>query len=128
MKKARGRVSVKHPKYLGAFLSTRFAAFSCRRGSGLRFTPNLQSHRSAVRVCGALGSRLAVGNGPCLTGDRFVEADLCLFPTLYSDDPVYYLRKQLNCSDVLDYMTRSEERRVGKECVPTCRSQLWPYH
>src|SRR3546814_8942414 len=89
MKKARGRVSVKHPKYLGAFLSTRFAAFSCRRGSGLRFTPNLQSHRSAVRVCGTLGSRLAVGNGPCLTGDRFVEADLCLFPTLYSDDPVY---------------------------------------
>src|SRR3546814_6782746 len=75
MKKARGRVSVKHPKYLGAFLSTRFAAFSCRRGSGLRFTPNLQSHRSAVRVCGALGSRLAVGNGPCLTGDRFVRSE-----------------------------------------------------
>src|SRR3546814_10250693 len=80
MKKARGRVSVKHPKYLGAFLSTRFAAFSCRRGSGLRFTTNLQSHRSAVRVCGALGSRLAVGNGPFLTGDRYGKADLFLFP------------------------------------------------
>src|SRR3546814_16926779 len=23
---------------------------------------------------------------------------------------------------------RSEERRVGKECVSTCRSRLWPYH
>src|SRR3546814_15520149 len=24
--------------------------------------------------------------------------------------------------------TRSEERRVGKECVSTCRSRLSPYH
>src|SRR3546814_2825101 len=23
---------------------------------------------------------------------------------------------------------RSEERRVGNECVRTCRSRLWPYH
>src|SRR3546814_20913727 len=23
---------------------------------------------------------------------------------------------------------RSEERRVGKECVSTCRSRLWPIH
>src|SRR3546814_15836610 len=25
-------------------------------------------------------------------------------------------------------MTRSEERRVGTECVSTCRSRWWPYH
>src|SRR3546814_9070421 len=25
-------------------------------------------------------------------------------------------------------MSRSEERRVGKECVSTCRSRWWPYH
>src|SRR3546814_19693628 len=25
-------------------------------------------------------------------------------------------------------VTRSEERRVGKECVSTCRSRLSPYH
>src|SRR3546814_4295664 len=25
-------------------------------------------------------------------------------------------------------LDRSEERRVGKECVSTCRSRLWPYH
>src|SRR3546814_12717542 len=25
-------------------------------------------------------------------------------------------------------MDRSEERRVGKECVSTCRSRLSPYH
>src|SRR3546814_13014816 len=27
-----------------------------------------------------------------------------------------------------DYTTRSEERRVGKECVSTCRSRWSPYH
>src|SRR3546814_15118785 len=26
------------------------------------------------------------------------------------------------------YFSRSEERRVGKECVSTCRSRWWPYH
>src|SRR3546814_7356573 len=29
---------------------------------------------------------------------------------------------------VLYYSTRSEERRVGKECVSTCRSRWSPYH
>src|SRR3546814_15856045 len=26
------------------------------------------------------------------------------------------------------HVVRSEERRVGKECVSTCRSRWWPYH
>src|SRR3546814_9764372 len=29
---------------------------------------------------------------------------------------------------VPEVMTRSEERRVGKECVSTCRSRWSPYH
>src|SRR3546814_8008903 len=27
-----------------------------------------------------------------------------------------------------DNLLRSEERRVGKECVSTCRSRCWPYN
>src|SRR3546814_19654239 len=27
-----------------------------------------------------------------------------------------------------DMPMRTEERRVGKECVSTCRSRWWPYH
>src|SRR6056297_4216990 len=27
-----------------------------------------------------------------------------------------------------EWAYRSEERRVGKECVSTCRSRWWPYH
>src|SRR3546814_6339054 len=30
--------------------------------------------------------------------------------------------------DVIGYVGRSEERRVGKECVSTCRSRWSPYH
>src|SRR3546814_4609555 len=28
----------------------------------------------------------------------------------------------------IDTVFRSEERRVGQECVSTCRSRWWPYH
>src|SRR3546814_10211960 len=31
-------------------------------------------------------------------------------------------------SDRVGYPSRSEERRVGKECVSTCRSRWSPYH
>jgi len=40
---------------------------------------------------------------PFLTGTRFSEADLRLFPTLYRHDPVYYLRMKLNGARILDY-------------------------
>src|SRR3546814_9228009 len=41
-------------------------------------------------------------------------ADLLGEPTLPYDQP--------------SYVVRSEERRVGKECVSTCRSRWSPYH
>src|SRR3546814_12897207 len=31
-------------------------------------------------------------------------------------------------STAMDAVRRSEERRVGKECVSTCRSRWTPYH
>ena len=50
-----------------------------------------------------LEARLAADDRPFLTGDRFTEADLRLFPTLYRHDPVYYLRMKLNGARILDY-------------------------
>lgn len=49
-----------------------------------------------------LDARLADGRA-FLTGDRFTEADLRLFPTLYRHDPVYYVRMKLNGARILDY-------------------------
>jgi putative glutathione S-transferase len=50
-----------------------------------------------------LEQRLASDGRPFLTGDRFTEADLRLFPTLYRHDPVYYVRMKLNGARILDY-------------------------
>ncbi len=50
-----------------------------------------------------LESLLASDNRAFLTGDKFTEADLRLFPTLYRHDPVYYLRMKLNGAKILDY-------------------------
>src|SRR3546814_5023251 len=38
-------------------------------------------------------------------------------------------RRTIGCNDFAQcFCTRSEERRVGKECVSTCRSRWSPYH
>ena len=46
---------------------------------------------------------LSKADHPFLTGTRFTEADLRLFPTLYRHDPVYYVRMKLNGARILDY-------------------------
>src|SRR3546814_17810352 len=35
---------------------------------------------------------------------------------------------RVHCDVVVVELQRSEERRVGKECVSTCRSRWSPYH
>lgn len=52
---------------------------------------------------GRLDAIMAADERPFLTGDKFTEADLRLFPTLYRHDPIYYLRMKLNGARVLDY-------------------------
>lgn len=53
-------------------------------------------------MLGQLEKRLSDGRS-FLTGERFVEADLRLFPTLYRHDPVYFVRMKLNGARILDY-------------------------
>ena len=40
----------------------------------------------------------------------------------------YHPGKANVVADALSRKVRSEERRVGKECVSTCRSRWSPYH
>ena len=45
---------------------------------------------------------------------------------LYDSYANVAVRKNNTTSE--DIITRSEERRVGKECLRLCRSRWWPYH
>src|SRR3546814_1959051 len=47
---------------------------------------------------------------------------------LYTYTPLLAARPFILPSHVTVLGTRSEERRVGKECVSTCRSRGWPFH
>src|SRR3546814_3741907 len=42
--------------------------------------------------------------------------------------PCYDQTALMRRYDVISEICRSEERRVGKECVSTCRSRWAPYH
>src|SRR3546814_20900822 len=48
-------------------------------------------------------------------------ANVCLLAEMLSFAVEQY-------GDVALFLCRSEERRVGKECVSTCRSRWSPYH
>src|SRR3546814_3966028 len=52
-------------------------------------------------------------------------------PFFFSSDashPFCFFCQQSNALVHFRLKTRSEERRVGKECVSTCRSRWSPYH
>src|SRR3546814_19462566 len=56
---------------------------------------------------------------------RFVER----YNEICSLRPADYGRESRNASYLIGLLRwRSEERRVGKECVSTCRSRWSPYH
>src|SRR3546814_3584057 len=61
------------------------------------------------------------------------SSDLLSRPGLSPTVPMPRMRAEPLASDPVDETssdgaTRSEERRVGKECVSTCRSRWSPYH
>src|SRR3546814_11542515 len=49
-------------------------------------------------------------------------------PPRHGDEIAEPLVRGLVRLDAVDRLARSEERRVGKECVSTCRSRWSPYH
>src|SRR3546814_15926589 len=52
------------------------------------------------------------------------EVSRVLYPALPEDPGHAIWQREFTGASGL----RSEERRVGKECVSTCRSRWWPYH
>src|SRR3546814_18908260 len=82
------------------------------------------------------GTRQLAGLGSWIRGapGQALDPDHALDPGLY-DQVVYNVRisryidwiDSVMCADG-EPSPRSEERRVGQECVSTCRSRWSPYH
>src|SRR3546814_19103707 len=107
---------------------------------------SLRTSASAAEVRGKL---INIDNGGTLTDICVIDGDKvwrtktlttpydlskCLFEGLQKVSRLIYgeedLLKLLLSTTYIRYSTtqRSEERRVGKECVSTCRSRWLPYH
>jgi len=62
-----------------------------------------EAFEAYFKTLALLESKLAADGRPFLTGDKFTEADLRLYPTMFRHDPVYYVRMKLNAAKVLHY-------------------------
>src|SRR3546814_17555464 len=89
--------------------------------------------RAKERFARVIGGALTFGDRHALVG-RHVGAGLLLPP---ADQPAVLVRTGEDVVDQLlvveapelpPFIERSAERRVGKECVSTCRSRWSPYH
>src|SRR3546814_11095338 len=75
-----------------------------------------------------LPSHASLSENPAITGgDEFWFSNSFL---LFHNAPGWQIASgnQGVVDPILNYWDRSEERRVGKECVSTCRSRWSPYH
>src|SRR3546814_7202333 len=77
-----------------------------------------------TRYCGVCASALVltraghVAHCPACDIDHFPRTDPAVIVVISNGDSILLARQA----------SRSEERRVGKECVSTCRSRWSPYH
>src|SRR3546814_13888187 len=78
-------------------------------------------HIRGLRLCGKLerGGQVRFGDRNARASD--MEESLQSFFGGRALDGRFYNARAV-------YLIRSEERRVGKECVSTCRSRWSPYH
>src|SRR3546814_17497541 len=63
------------------------------------------------------------------------QIDVATLPIVAGQQPVEIAKRAMQAAKLqgydvlmLDTAGRSEERRVGKGCVSTCRSRWWPVH
>src|SRR3546814_13490530 len=89
---------------------------------------------SDLTVIGVGGTGLSLGQRQRLALTRVLASDRAVLvldePTAHldSDSEGTVLASLRARAERGDTVVRSEERRVGKECVSTCRSRWSPYH
>src|SRR3546814_500318 len=79
---------------------------------------DLQDLEDLVDAVG--GGKVKIDNFDCAVFDgNYITGDI---------DEAYLHKIEQARNDLSKVKTRSDERRVGKECVSTCRSRWSPYH
>src|SRR3546814_3577246 len=95
------------------------------------FSASRRRHTRCALVTGVQTCALPIAPGECTcfdsaptaTSTTTAEPDQYLANTNTYRDQTFTVPGEGTC-----LQHRSEERRVGKECVSTCRSRWWPYH
>src|SRR3546814_12797075 len=77
-------------------------------------------------MAGKSGTDLPPGDAtaPALPGDWYADR---VYPAAEMDRSRHDMMKE-NGGQTIAFISRSEERRVGKECVSQCRSRWCPFH
>ena len=100
------------------------------------FTSTIGYVNISLEIWGAILSLVFIpslymgGNGKDKTGRVFIGILLCNALLLISDASAWLFKGHgsLLCYWGVRIANRSEERRVGKECLRLCRSRWSPYH
>src|SRR3546814_10520140 len=87
--------------------------------SHIFFFSSRRRHTRCALVTGVQTCALPISLFIATTCDRFPLSALISFPVAASSRTISFTQTET---------ARSEERRVGKECVSTCRSRWSPYH
>src|SRR3546814_9471778 len=97
----------------GFFFSSRRRHTRCALVTGVQTCalPILAANPPSVFVCMPSRKEIGTSHAVELVMNSLKDQALCLVNHNFTERPV-----------------RSEERRVGKECVSTCRSRWSPYH
>src|SRR3546814_1410384 len=89
----------------------------------------------ALPICGSvLAKKLANMMGKIEHEHDRIRGFIMVSPYISKDGETSFapfVRNFQNCPMIVvnnERLSRSEERRVGKECVSTCRSRWSPYH
>src|SRR3546814_16375752 len=103
---------------------SRATASACRRSSVENMVAEVQAYVPGYRLKQAVQFASIGSNAPLHIpemGGSFTGLQVSVF--LAVAGAAHYLPAY---ASNIDIMTRSEERRVGKECVSTCKSRVWP--
>src|SRR3546814_14167445 len=97
---------------------------SARQGDVIRIAGHAEADQLGVDFCTALFGMLEIFEQQHARAIAEHEAVTVLVPRTAGAFRIIVARRQCACLTE----TRSEERRVGKECVSTCRYRWSPYH